>query len=204
MTSKRIILAITGASGTLFAMEFLKLLKEHKIEVHAIISDAGRQVMELEIGCRPEDLDQYVTRWHDVHDFTAPMASGSSMFDGMAVLPCTMGSLAAIAGGISSNLIHRAADVMLKEKRPLLLAVRETPLSRIHLQNMLRAQEAGATICPPMPALYHRPDNLQDMAAIFAARLGSLLGIEPPRQHRWTGMPEGSPGSGSDLSGDEQ
>ncbi len=201
MTSKRIILAITGASGTLFAMEFLKLLSEQQIEVHALISDAGRQVMELEIDCRPEDLDQYVTRWHDVHDFTAPMASGSSLFDGMAVLPCTMGSLAAIAGGISNNLIHRAADVMLKEKRPLLLAVRETPLSRIHLQNMLRVQEAGAIICPPMPALYHRPRSLHEMAAIFAGRLGGLLGIELPQQHRWTGMP----GSGKDFgsSGDE-
>jgi 4-hydroxy-3-polyprenylbenzoate decarboxylase len=201
MTSKRIILAITGASGTLFALEFLKRLNEHQIEVHAIISDVGRQVMEFEIDCRPEDLDRYVTRWHDVHDFTAPMASGSSLFDGMAVLPCTMGSLAAIAGGISNNLIHRAADVMLKEKRPLLLAVRETPLSRIHLQNMLRAQEAGAIICPPMPALYHRPRSLQEMAAIFAGRLGGLLGIELPQQHRWTGMPGSAKDSGS--SGDE-
>lgn len=190
MTSKRIILAITGASGTLFTLEFLELLNEHQIEVHAIISDAGRQVMELEIDRRPEDLDRYVTRWHDVHDFTAPMASGTSLYDSMVVLPCTMGSLAAIAGGISNNLIHRAADVMLKEKRPLLLAVRETPLSRIHLQNMLRAQEAGATICPPMPALYHRPQSLQEMAAIFAGRLGGLLGIKLSQQHRWTGMPQ--------------
>jgi 4-hydroxy-3-polyprenylbenzoate decarboxylase len=155
MTSKRIILAITGASGTLFALEFLKLLSEHHTEVHAIISDAGRQVMQLEIDCKPEDLDQYVTRWHDVHDFTAPMASGSSLFDSMVVLPCTMGSLAAIASGISNNLIHRAADVMLKEKRPLLLAVRETPLSQVHLQNMLGdylPADAGPVPSAPEPA----------------------------------------------------
>jgi 4-hydroxy-3-polyprenylbenzoate decarboxylase len=187
---KRIIVAITGASGTLFGAEFLKLLSAQQVEVHAIISDAGRQVMRLELGSGPDDFDQYVSRWHDVHDFTAPMASGSGQFDGMVVVPCTMGSLAAISGGISNNLIHRAADVLLKEKRPLVLAVRETPLNRIHLLNMLRAQAAGAIICPPMPALYHRPGSLQEMAAIFAARLGSLLGIELPDRHRWTGMPE--------------
>ena len=187
---KRIIVAITGASGTLFAVEFLKLLSAQQVAVHGIISDAGRQVMRLELDCRPEDLDRYVARWYDVHDFTTPMASGTSQFAGMAVVPCTMGTLAAIAGGISNNLIHRAADVLLKEKRPLVLAVRETPLNRIHLQNMLRAQAAGAVICPPMPALYHRPGSLQEMAAIFAGRLGSLFGIELDAQHRWTGMPE--------------
>jgi 4-hydroxy-3-polyprenylbenzoate decarboxylase len=190
MMNKRIIVAITGASGTLFAVEFLKLLSAQQVVVHGIISDAGRQVMRLELDCRPEDLDRYVARWHDVHDFTAPMASGTSQFAGMAVVPCTMGTLAAIAGGISNNLIHRAADVLLKEKRPLALAVRETPLNRIHLQNMLRAQAAGAVICPPMPALYHRPGSLQEMAAIFAGRLGSLFGLELDAQHRWTGMPE--------------
>jgi len=187
---KRIIVAITGASGTLFAVEFLKLLSTQQVEIYGIVSDAGRQVMRLELGCSPTELDQYVHRWHDVHDFTAPMASGSGQFHGMAVVPCTMGSLAAISNGISNNLIHRAADVMWKEKRPLVLAVRETPLSRIHLMNMLRAQEAGAIICPPMPALYHRPKSLQEMAAIFAGRLGSLLDIELADQHRWTGMPE--------------
>jgi 4-hydroxy-3-polyprenylbenzoate decarboxylase len=189
---KRIIVAITGASGTLFGVEFLKLLSVQQVEVHAIISDAGRQVMRLELDSAPEDFNHYVNRWYDVHDFTAPMASGSGQFDGMVVVPCTMGSLAAISGGISSNLIHRAADVMLKEKLPLVLAVRETPLNRIHLQNMLRAQAAGAIICPPMPALYHRPKSLQEMAAIFAGRLGSLLGIELLVRHRWTGMPENS------------
>ena len=189
---KRIIVAITGASGTLFALEFLKLLSAQQVEVHGIISDAGRQVMQLELGQSPADLDQYMSRWHDVHDFTAPMASGSGQFDGMAVVPCTMGSLAAISNGISNNLIHRAADVLLKEKRTLVLAVRETPLSRIHLMNMLRVQAAGAIICPPMPALYHRPKSLQEMAAIFAGRLGSLLGIELAVQDRWTGMPANS------------
>lgn len=186
---KKIILAITGASGSLFALEFVKLVQTQDVELHGIISDAGRQVMTLELGLQPHDLDPYIKKWYDVHDFTAPMASGSSQFDAMVVLPCTMGSLAAIAGGISNNLIHRAADVALKEKRPLLLVVRETPLNRIHLQNMLRVQEAGAVICPPMPALYHRPANLQEMASLFAEKLCGLLGIALDHMHRWNGIP---------------
>lgn len=187
---KRIILAITGASGTLFALEFLKLMHENQVEVHGIVSDAGRQVMKLELALVPEDLSEYVAGWHDVKDFTAPMASGSSRYDGMVVLPCTMGTLAAIANGISANLIHRAADVMLKERQPLLLAVRETPLNRTHIKNMLRAHEAGAIICPLMPALYHRPQSLAEMARDFAGRLSDQLGLELPGQKRWQGIQE--------------
>ena len=186
--AKRIILGITGASGALFAFEFVKLMQASEIEVHAVISNSGRKVMQLEIDTTPEDLNRYITKWYDIDDFTAPMASGSSRYDGMAVLPCTMGTLAAIAGGISNNLLHRAADVSLKEGRPLILAVRETPLNRVHLQNMLRAQEAGAVICPPMPALYHRPSSLQEMAAIFAERLAGLLDLGLENTHQWSGL----------------
>jgi 4-hydroxy-3-polyprenylbenzoate decarboxylase len=106
----------------------------------------------------------------------------------MVVLPCTMGSLGAIANGLSENLIHRTAAVMLKEARPLLLAVRETPFDRVHLQNMLKVQEAGAIICPPMPSFYHHPENLTEMAGFFANRVGDLLGLEMPNQKRWQGI----------------
>ncbi len=184
-SAQRIIVAVTGATGTLYAVEFLKLLAAAEVEVHGIVSDAGRQVMGLEMNLCPEDLTPYVTRWHEVHDFTAPMASGSSRFDAMVVLPCTMGSLAAIAAGITSNLIHRAADVMLKEKKPLLLAVRETPLNRTHLKNMLAAHDAGALICPPMPGFYHKPKSLEEMARAYAGRLGDLLGLELAGTPRW-------------------
>jgi len=186
---KSFILAITGASGALFALEFMKLLHSYHVKLHGVISDAGRRVLKLELDCLPEDLHEYVTQWHDVYDFAAPMASGSSEYGGMVVLPCTMGTLAAIANGISGNLIHRAADVTLKEKRPLLLAVRETPLNRTHLLNMLKVHDAGAVICPPMPALYHHPENLTEMAAVFAGRLCGLLGMDVPNQKRWSGMP---------------
>ncbi|MBU0484682.1 MAG: UbiX family flavin prenyltransferase [Proteobacteria bacterium] len=181
---KRIILAITGATGTLYALEFLKLMKELNVEVHGLVSDAARKVMELELGS-DIDLSEYTDHWHDVHDFTAPMASGSAAFDAMVVLPCSMGSLAAIANGISANLIHRAADVTLKERRPLILAVRETPFNRTHLKNMLKANDAGAIICPPMPAFYHKIDDFNDLARIFAGRLAGLLGVQVPDQPRW-------------------
>lgn len=181
----RLILAITGASGALYVPEFLKLAQEADVEVHAVISEAGREVLRLELDLAPGDLDPYVTAWHGFKDFTAPMASGSSRFDAMLVLPCTMGTLGAIANGISANLIHRAADVTLKEGRPLLLAVRETPFNRFHLQNMLKAQEAGAIICPPLPSFYHRPESLAEMARFFAGRLCELLGIPVKEMKRW-------------------
>ncbi|MCK5232908.1 MAG: UbiX family flavin prenyltransferase [Desulfobulbaceae bacterium] len=188
--SRRIILAVTGASGSLYAVEFLKLAHKTDLLVHGIISDAGRKVMQLELGMGPSDLDEYVEKWHNVTDFTAPMSSGSSDFHAMVILPCTMGTLAAISNGLSSNLIHRAADVTLKEQRPLLLAVRETPLNRTHLNNMLKAHDAGAIICPPMPAFYHRPESLVEMARAFAGRIGNLLNLEMPGQKRWNGPEE--------------
>ena len=185
---KKIILAITGASGSIYGVEFLKLMQHVDVEIHCIISDAGRLVLQHELGITPEDLQEYGARWHAVHDFTAPMSSGSSKFDGMLILPCTVGSLGAIANGVTKNLIHRAADVMLKEKKPLLLAVRETPLSRIHLENMLKAQAAGAVICPPMPSFYHHPESLEEMACFFAGRLGDLMGLEIDGLKRWQGI----------------
>lgn len=185
---KKIILAVTGASGSLFALEFLKLLRDLDVEVHLLLSDAGRRVLRFELDMGPEDLDPYVRQGHDVHDFAAPMSSGSAGFAAMVVLPCTMGSLAAIAHGICGNLIHRAADVMLKERRPLVLAVRETPLNRTHLTNMLQAHEAGAIICPPMPALYHRPQSLEEMARFYAGRVAALIGLEMEDPPRWQGI----------------
>lgn len=184
---KRIILAITGASGSLYAVEFLKIMQQTGAQVHGIISEAGEQVLRLELGLGRDDLTPYVARWHDSKNFAAPMSSGSSRFDAMVVLPCTMGTLAAVANGISGNLIHRAADVTLKEKRPLLLAVRETPFNRTHLANMLKAHEAGAMICPPMPSFYHKPRDLAGMARAFAGRLVSILGFEVPDLPRWDG-----------------
>ncbi len=186
--NKKIILAITGASGALYAVEFLRIMNELGCEVHCLISEAGRQVLLIELNLTPEQLPP--CQWFAIDDFTAPMASGSSLYDGMAVLPCTMGTLAAIANGNSNNLIHRAADVTLKERRTLVLAVRETPFNRVHLKNMLRADQAGAIICPAMPAFYHQPLTIADLARDYAARVASLLGLQVPAMRRWQGLTE--------------
>ena len=114
---KKIILAITGASGSLYAVQFLKLMQHLDVEIHGIISDAGRLVLQHELGLTPDDLNGFMEQWHAKDDFAAPMSSGSSKFDAMLVLPCTMGTLGAIANGITKNLVHRAADVILKEKK---------------------------------------------------------------------------------------
>jgi len=185
---KKIILAITGASGSLYAVQFLKLMQHLDVEIHGIISDAGRLVLQHELGLTPDDLNEFIVQWHAKDDFGAPMSSGSSKFDAMLVLPCTMGTLGAIANGIAKNLVHRAADVMLKEKKPLLLAVRETPFNRIHMENMLKVHDAGAVVCPPMPSFYHHPDSLEEMATFFAGRMADLLGFEIDGLKRWQGI----------------
>ncbi|NOX79851.1 MAG: UbiX family flavin prenyltransferase [Deltaproteobacteria bacterium] len=184
--TKRIILAVTGATGMLYVTALLELLRRQDVTVHAVISNAGRKVLRLEQDLDPAEL-RGVDCWFDIDDFTAPMASGSSCYDAMIILPCTAGTLGAIAGGISGNLIHRAADVSLKERRPLLLAVRETPLNRTHLKNMLAVHDAGAVVCPPMPSFYQQPEDLQAMAGHFAGRLCDQIGIKIPGLKRWQG-----------------
>ncbi|WP_232363827.1 UbiX family flavin prenyltransferase [Desulfogranum japonicum] len=183
---KRILLAVTGATGMLYVPSFLKLAAENQVEVHGIISEAGKKVLQFELDKHAEELEG-VNHWYACNDFTAAPASGSARFDGMVVLPCTVGTLGAIAGGVSYNLIHRAADVCLKERRTLLLAVRETPLNRIHLQNMLQLHDAGAIICPPLPTFYNRPADFAEMARNYAGRICDLMGIENLGVKRWEG-----------------
>ncbi len=186
---RHLLLGVTGATGMLYVPIFLKVLADADVEVHGILSDAGRKVLQFELGAVPEDLPQ-VSQWFAADDFTAPPASGSARYDAMVVLPCTMGSLAAIACGFCGNLLHRAADVTLKARRPLILAVRETPRNRTHLHNMLAAHEAGATICPLMPSFYQHPLTLDDLALHFAVRICDLLGVPvaPATSTRWQGI----------------
>lgn len=187
MENRRIILGITGATGMLYVPPLLRLLAEQGVEVHGIISDAGTKVLRLELGLSVTEL-QPVQKWFGADDFTAPPASGSALYDAMVVLPCTMGSLAAVAAGFCGNLIHRAADVTLKERRPLILAVRETPLNRTHLENMLKIHDAGATIVPPMPAFYNKPGGFEEMASNFAGRICDQLGLKVNSIKRWQGV----------------
>lgn len=184
--SRRIVLAITGATGMLYVTALLELLADQDVKVDAVISDSGKKVLRLEQDMAPEDLPG-VSRWFAADDFTAPAASGSALYDAMVILPCTTGTLGAVAGGFSGNLIHRAADVSLKERRPLILAVRETPLNRTHLKNMLALHDAGAAICPPMPSFYLHPADLQEMARQFAGRICDLIGLPIDGLPRWEG-----------------
>jgi flavin prenyltransferase len=171
MKKQQLIVAITGASGAAYARMLLHALSPETVQIHLVASRAGKLVYGLELG-KPlhDDLPPQVTLY-DENDFTAPFASGSFVSEGMAVVPCSMGTLAAIANGISQNLIHRAADVCLKERRPLVLVPRETPLNAIHLQNMLKVSRAGGIILPAMPGFYHQPKAVEDLVRFVVARI---------------------------------
>jgi len=182
--NQKILLGITGASGMLFLLSFLDALAGLDVEVHGICSVSGKNVLKTEQGLLPEQLP-LVSKWFEQDDLSAPPASGSSDYSSMLVLPCTMGTLAAIAGGLSINLIHRAADVMLKEKKGLVLSVRETPFNRTHLKNMLSVHDAGAIICPTMPSYYLQPKTLEQAAESYSWRLADQLGLNIPNRKRW-------------------
>jgi len=184
---KKILVAITGASGSLYALSFLKLMKRLSVPTEVIVSRAAEEVFPLETGLEIAALSELSERIYREDEISAPPASGSAPYEAMVVVPCTMGTLAAIAHGFSKNLVSRAADVMLKERRPLILAVRETPLNLTHLRNMVLAAEAGAVIFPAMPAFYHRPQTIEDLVNFFAARLADFLGFDVPELKRWSG-----------------
>ncbi len=199
------VLGISGGSGAPYAMRVLEGLLAAGHDVCAVFSGAGRRVFELELDIvlsgRPRDdepvlLSAVPTQDGagsltvlELNDFAAPIASGSYHTDGMVIVPCSMGALARIATGVCSNLLERAADVTLKERRTLLLVPREAPLSLVHLRNMVSAHEAGATIFPAMPGFYQRPASVQDIVDSVAGRVLDLLGVEAPFLRRWTGPP---------------
>jgi len=184
-----ILLAITGASGSIYSLKLIEILKDLGQEVHLIVSRTGEQVSRIEI--KEDGFQALIRAAHTVYspdNLAAAPASGSSKWKAMIIIPCTMGTMASIAHGFSQNLIHRAADCFLKERRPLILVPRETPLNRIHLQNMLLAEEAGAVIYPAMPSFYYQPRNIDEMASFFAGRLAELIGLEVEDLQRWQGM----------------
>jgi 4-hydroxy-3-polyprenylbenzoate decarboxylase len=190
-------IATTGASGSLFLHHLLLAVERDKRvkTVNFIASDSALRVMAEELGLRGRSnlVDQVLGRAsRKIHqqsdaDIGANVASGSYPSDGMIVIPCSVGTLARIANGIASHLIERAADVCLKEKRPLVLCVRETPLNRIHIRNMYRAADAGATVFPLIPAYYFRPATLDQMAHEFACRVLAHIGLAQANAYRWKG-----------------
>lgn len=184
-----ILLAITGASGSIYSLKFIEILRDLGQEVHLIVSSTGEQVSKIEI--KEDGFQALIQMAHTVYspdNLAAAPASGSSRWKAMVILPCTMGTMASIAHGFSQNLIHRAADCFLKEQRPLILVPRETPLNRIHLQNMLLAEKAGAVIYPAMPSFYHQPGNIDEMASFFADRLAEFIGLRVKGLKRWHGI----------------
>lgn len=186
MRKTRIVLAVTGASGMPYAVALARFLAQAPgVSLHLILSDAARRVLELESDVSAEALSALAEAVHRPDAYDAGPASGSWRHGGMVVCPCSMASLAAIAHGLGSNLIHRAADVTLKEGRRLVLVPRETPLSEIHLANMLAAKRAGATILPPAPGFYHNPKTIDDLVAFVVGRILDALGLEHRLMRGW-------------------
>lgn len=195
------IVGITGASGVVYAVRLLEVLLEAGHSVDLVVSEAGERVLREEmdlilsgtLGERQRQLLAFLNReggslvCHDIHNMGAGIASGSCRSDAMIVIPCTMGTLAAIANGLSTNLLTRAADVTLKEGRRLLLVPRETPLSAIHLANMLKLAELGVRIIPPVPAFYTRPQSVADMVDFVVGKVLDQLGIGHELYPRWDG-----------------
>ena len=183
-----IVVAISGATGVPIAVRVLDELQRHpEYEVHLIISRGAELTIPLETDLTVDEVRAMAAVCHDLDDVGACVASGSFSCEGMIVVPCSMKTLAGIASGYSDNLILRAADVTLKEGQKLVLAARETPLSYIHLRNMLEAKKAGAVIIPPMVAYYNRPESIQDITDHIAGKTLDQFGIECTNYKRWTG-----------------
>ena len=186
---RRLLVAITGASGAVYGLRLLQVLGAMPgVQVHAVVSDAGWLTLRHELDMDADALRPLVHTLHDAAHLGAAPASGSFRCDGMVVAPCSMRTLAAIAHGLSDNLITRAADVMLKERRRLVLMTRETPLHLGHLRNMTAVTEMGAIVCPPMPAFYLRPKTLDDIVDASVARVLDLLDVPHTLSQRWQGM----------------
>ena len=185
---KPYIVAITGASGVGYGWRLVEALGELKIPVELVVSDAAKIVMREEMGNEAKLPEaSRLLRIHDFHDFTAPIASGSYPTEGMVVIPCSMGTLGAIASGLSQNLIHRAADCAIKEGRKLILVPRETPLSAIHLENMLKLSRLGVRIVPAMPAFYSGRQSIQDLVDFIAGKALDQMDIPHALYPRWVG-----------------
>jgi 4-hydroxy-3-polyprenylbenzoate decarboxylase len=186
----RLIIGITGATGAIYGVRLLERLREAGVETHLVISRWGARTLLHETPYSRDQVEALATVAYAPGDMGASISSGSFRTDGMIVAPCSVKTLAAIASGFGESLIHRAADVVLKERRPLVLSVREAPLSGIHLHNMLTLTNMGAMVIPPMPAFYNHPRTIDDIIDFTVARLLDPFGIEVKGAARWTGEME--------------
>ena len=186
---RRIVVAITGATGAVYGVQLLRQLSSLPgIETHLVVSDAATLTLHQEAGLQRKDVEALAHVVHRNRDIGAAIASGSFQTAGMVIAPCSMKTLAAVAHGLSDNLIARAADVMLKERRRLVLMVRETPFNLAHLRNMTAVTEMGGIVFPPLPSFYHKPTSIDEMVDHTVARVIDLFGIEHHLAPRWNGM----------------
>jgi 4-hydroxy-3-polyprenylbenzoate decarboxylase len=186
--SRRVVVGVTGASGAIYAVRLLERLRRAGREIHLVASAAGLLNVHHELGLDRKGLESLADVAYKSADIGAAIASGSFAAEATVIVPCSMKSLAAIAHGLSDNLLTRAADVALKERRKLVLMVRETPLNLAHLRNMTSVTEMGAIVFPPMPAFYHRPTTIEEIVADTTERVAALLGIEDADPKPWSGL----------------
>lgn len=182
---RRLIVAITGATGAIYGVRLLERLHDAGVETHLVITPWGRRTLLHETSYTVDQVQRLADVTYLPNDQGAAISSGSFLTMGMAVVPCSMRTLAAIAHGLGDNLVHRAADVVLKERRRLLLAPREAPLSDIHLENMLKLSRMGAVMCPPMPAFYQRPQTVDDIVNQNVGRILDQFGLHAESAGRW-------------------
>lgn len=180
-----IIVAITGASGVVYGVRLLEVLKEMKMDTTLMVTKPAEIILEYEMEMKEEDLDDLVDRNYDPKDLTTNINSGSCQFESMVIVPCTMKTLAAIANGYASNAVTRAADVALKERRNLVIVPRETPLRPVHLENMLKIAREGGVILPAMPGYYHQPEEIDDLVDFVVGKILDSLKIENHLFKRW-------------------
>ncbi|KQV89943.1 3-octaprenyl-4-hydroxybenzoate carboxy-lyase [Massilia sp. Root351] len=186
---QRIVIAITGATGAVYGVRLLQVLKETPdVETHLVVSDAAVLTLHQETGLQRKEVEALADVVHRQHNIGASIASGSFQSDGMVIAPCSMKTLASVAHGLSDNLIARAADVVLKERRRLVLMVRETPFNLAHLRNMTAVTEMGGIIFPPLPSFYHQPQSIAEMVDHTVARVIDLFGLEHQLAPRWHGL----------------
>ena len=186
-TVKRIVVALTGATGVVIGVRLMQVLAEADAETHLIVSKWGQQTLEHETTLSLDTLRALATRVHPPGDMSSSISSGSFPVDAMVIAPCSMRTLAAVAQGYGDNLIHRVADVTLKERRPLIVVPRETPLNAIQLENMLKLARLGVCVLPPMPAFYNHPQTVEDVVDHIVGRILDQLGLPAAFARRWAG-----------------
>lgn len=189
---RRLIVGLTGATGAILGVRLLEGLKQAEVETHLIISNWARRTIEHETPYTLKQVTALASVYHNSANLAAEISSGSFITEGMVVIPCSMRTLGNIAHGTGENLVHRAADVVLKERRKLVLVTRESPLSELHLENMLKLARMGVMIVPPMPAFYNKPKSIDDIVNHIVARVLDQLSVAAPFAKRWDGRMEGA------------